>query len=300
MGVQVGRSVTVRVPASSANLGPGFDSIGLALGIYDQITATATAEGLSIEVEGEGSDSVRRDEGHLVVASMHTMWTRLGVAPPPGLRLQARNEIPHARGIGSSAAAIVAGVALALALTGAPLAAPSSLALINDVAGDLEGHPDNASASVYGGATVSWRATGREGWDTAPIPLHDSVFPVIFVPSATLSTHTARAALAPTVPLADAASGAGRAALLTLALSQCPELLLPATRDWLHQEARRPAYPESMALVDSLRAAGHAAVISGAGPTVLVLATGVDDAPTAPADWVRLRPGVAPVGVRAV
>lgn len=298
MAVEVGRSVTVRVPASSANLGPGFDSLGLALGIYDQVTATATEGGLSIDVEGEGSDSVRRDEGHLVVKSMHTLWSRLGVEPPPGLSLHARNEIPHARGIGSSATAIVAGVGAALALTGASLASPSGLALINDVAGDLEGHPDNASASVYGGATVSWRASAREGWDTASIPLHDSVFPVIFVPSSTLSTHTARAALPATVPLADAAAGAGRTALLTLALSQRPELLLPATCDWLHQEARRPAYPSSMALVDTLRAAGHAAVISGAGPTVLVLVSDPGCVFTAPEGWTQLRPGVAPVGVR--
>lgn len=295
-----GASVTVRVPASSANLGPGFDSLGLALGIYDEVTATVTDSDLVIDIEGEGSDSVRRDEGHLVVQSMHVLWKRLGVAPPPGLRLHARNEIPHARGVGSSAAAIVAGVAAALALTGVSLSDPGALALVNDVAGDLEGHPDNASASVYGGATVSWRASGREGWETASIPLHDRVFPVIFIPEATLSTQKARAALAPTVPLADAASGAGRTALLTLALTQRPDLLLAATRDWLHQEARRPAYPESMALVDTLRADGHAAVISGAGPTVLVL--GADAAATfsPPHGWEQVRPGVAAIGVHQI
>lgn len=295
-----GASVTVRVPASSANLGPGFDSIGLALGIYDEVTATVTDGGLLIDVEGEGSDSVRRDEGHLVVQSMHTLWKRLGVSPPAGLTLHARNEIPHARGVGSSAAAIVAGVGAALALTGASLSDPAALALVNDVAGDLEGHPDNASASVYGGATVSWRASGREGWETASIPLHANVFPVVFIPEATLSTQKARAALAPTVPLADAASGAGRTALLTLALSQRPDLLLPATRDWLHQEARRPAYPESMALVDRLRDAGHAAVISGAGPTVLVLATDAATTFSPPDGWAQVRPGVAAIGVHQI
>ena len=95
-----GESVTVRVPASSANLGPGFDSLGLALGIYDEVTATVTDADLVIDIEGEGSDSVRRDEGHLVVQSMHALWKRLGVVPPPGLRRHARNEIPHARGVG--------------------------------------------------------------------------------------------------------------------------------------------------------------------------------------------------------
>ncbi|GAA5027689.1 homoserine kinase [Terrabacter aeriphilus] len=312
--VPAGRSVHVRVPASSANLGPGFDSIGLALGLWDDyvVTTSATA-GLVIEVAGEGAADVPTDERHLVHATMQHTWRVLGVVPPDGLRIEASNGVPHSRGLGSSATAIVAGVIAAQALslsfaerTDAGWPAPGSpleldLGLASHVASTLEGHPDNASASVFGGLTVSWMpdASGLDHDErtvTARIDPHPEVEVVVFVPETQLATRTARAVLPATVPLAAAAAGAGRAALLVHALTADPSHLHAATRDWLHQEARRPSYPHTMELVDRLRARGHAAVVSGAGPSVLVLtttSTAADVVAGPLADrWERLTPGV--------
>lgn len=298
----VGTSVTVEVPASSANLGPGFDSVGLALGITDTVQATVAAEGLQITVDGHSADTVPTDESHLIWRSALTMWQRLGIEPPPGLILRCRNGIPHSRGLGSSAAAIVAGMALALALVRDRIDGPASLAMLSDVASDLEGHPDNASASVYGGLTVSWADDEGNGWRTVRPRLHPNVNVALLLPEATLSTDSARAALGDTVSMSAAASTVGRAALLVHALTEEPELLLPATRDWLHQEPRRASYEQSMEVVDRLRARGLAASISGAGPAVLVLSAGefAIDAGDLPEGWQVLWPGIAMTGVRVV
>ena len=294
----VGQRVRVEVPASTANLGPGFDSIGLALGLGDVVTAEIVAAGLHISVDGEGAGVVPDDETHLVWRSMRTAWERLGVSGPPGLKLHCHNGVPHSRGLGSSAAAIVAGVALAVALVD-PHLDDAARRIVNDIAGDLEGHPDNASASVYGGLTVSWRAGDR--WMTTCPPVHPEVEPVLFVPDSTLSTDRARAVLPKVVPLADAARTAGRAALLIEAMTRRPDLLLAGTTDWLHQEPRRSSYPSSMELVDALRFDGHAAVISGAGPSVLVLTTRARAGDVQADDrWARKTPGIAAGGLRVV
>lgn len=308
-----GRTIEVRVPASSANLGPGFDSIGLALGLWDVYTVTTRDRpGLSIEVEGHGAGDVPTDESHLVHATMQHTWRELGFEPPAGLRLVAGNGVPHGRGLGSSATAIVAGVvaAQALSLPELPIAGHSvelDLATAGHLASVLEGHPDNATASVYGGLTISWMPdlSGRDRAErtvTARPRLHDDIEVVVFVPEAQLPTRTARAVLPRHVPLASAAANAGRAALLVHALTTDPTFLHGATRDWLHQDARRSSYPESMALVDALRGRGHAAVVSGAGPSVLVLTTRAErDTVTAPHDtsrWRRISPGVPSVGAR--
>lgn len=291
-----GRRVRVEVPASTANLGPGFDSIGLALGLGDVVTAEIVSAGLHISVDGEGAGVVPDDETHLVWRSMRTAWERLGVAGPPGLKLHCHNGVPHSRGLGSSAAAIVAGVAAAMALVD-PHFDDAARHRVSDISGDLEGHPDNASASVYGGLTVSWRAGER--WLTTCPPVHPDIEPVLFVPDSTLSTDRARAVLPAEVPLADAARTAGRAALLIEAMTRRPELLLAGTADWLHQESRRASYPMSMGLVDALRAEGHAAVISGAGPSVLVLTTRALGAAVRADDrWARITPGIAADGLR--
>ncbi|MBB2890247.1 homoserine kinase [Flexivirga oryzae] len=297
-----GTSVTVEVPASSANLGPGFDSIGLALGITDTVQATVAGEGLQVWVAGHGEDTVPTDEGHLIWRSALAMWQRLGIEPPTGLELRCCNEVPHSRGLGSSAAAIVAGLATALALVRGRIDNPAALAMISDLAGEIEGHPDNASASVYGGLTVSWADDDGAGWRTVHPRVHPDVQAAVLLPETTLATDKARAALDDTVSLSAAASTAGRAALLVHALTTQPELLLPATRDWLHQEPRRASYPESMGVVDQLRARGLAATISGAGPAVLVLGTGDPglDGDRLPAGWRVLRPGIAETGVRVV
>ncbi len=316
--VPAGRSVRLRVPASSANLGPGFDSIGLALGLWDDyVVSTCESPGLVIEVSGEGAQDVPTDERHLVHATMLHTWRVLGVEPPTGLRLEAVNGVPHGRGLGSSATAIVAGVVAAQALSfgvlesayaawpAAGVAVPVDLDLATHLASELEGHPDNASASVLGGLTVSWMPDGTgldrgERTVTARIEPHPDVDVVVFVPETQLATRTARAVLPAMVPLAAAAAGAGRAALLVHALTADPGHLHAATRDWLHQEARRPSYPATMELVDLLRSQGHAAVVSGAGPSVLVLTTreaaaDVQAGHLAP-HWERLTPTVPPHG----
>ncbi len=270
-----GASVEVRVPASSANLGPGFDSVGCALGVWDTCRATVTADpGLVVVVSGEGEGAVPLDASHLVHRAMQVAWGELGVRPPEGLRLECENAVPHGRGMGSSATAIVTGVVAAQALHDISRDADGDdvdLALTNDLAARLEGHPDNSSASVYGGVTLSWSDDEYASTTTVHLPVHPDLEPVVLAPEAQLSTAKARSVLPQQVRLADAASNSARAALLAHAIGSDPGLLLAATREWLHQEARRPSYAASMALVDDLRASGHAAVISGAGPSVLVL-----------------------------
>jgi homoserine kinase len=291
--------VTVRVPASSANLGPGFDSVGLALGVWDVCTATVSDEpGVRIAVSGSGADEVPLDETHLVYRTMAHTWSTLGAVPPTGLELTCRNSVPHGRGMGSSATAIVTGILAAQAIWDIQRGhdGPVDRAVANDIAASLEGHPDNSSASVYGGLTLSW-TDDADGDRTRTVraPLHPDLDVVVFVPAVQLSTAKARSVLPTQIRLGDAARNSARAALLIHALGHDPGLLLPATREWLHQEPRRPAYPRSMALVDRVRAAGHAAVISGAGPSVLVLTTGESrEAVSALADetWRVLTPGV--------
>ncbi len=303
--LRVGVDVEVRVPASSANLGPGFDSVGCALGVWDRCRATVTAEpGLVVAVSGEGEGTVPLDATHLVHRAMQVAWAELGVEPPEGLALECVNAVPHGRGMGSSATAIVTGIVAAQALHDVSRGLSGDtvdLAFANSLASRLEGHPDNASASVYGGATLSWTDDLGAGTTTVHLPVHPDVEPVVFAPDVQLSTAKARSVLPQQVRLADAAANAARAALLTHALGTAPEHLFAATREWLHQEARRASYADSMALVDALRGAGHAAVISGAGPSVLVLAHRhrVDEVRAfCGGAWRVLTPGIPPHGAR--
>ncbi len=300
-----GTTATVRVPASSANLGPGFDSVGLALGLWDECTATVTDRpGLEVEVEGEAAAEVPRDESHLVYRTMVIAWQESGVSVPAGLRLECRNGVPHGRGLGSSATAIVTGVAAAQALNLASAGAPGAaldLEAANSLASRVEGHPDNASASVYGGFTLSWSDDPGPPPRTTTIrlPIHPEVTAVVFVPAEQLSTARARSVLPTHVRHRDAALNSARAALLVHAVGHDPAYLMSATREWLHQEPRRASYAASMALVDRLREAGHAAVISGAGPSVLVLSTrarAAESAALADTDWTVLQPGIPSEG----
>jgi homoserine kinase len=300
-----GIGVEVRVPASSANLGPGFDSLGCALGVWDTCRATVTDEpGLVVSVVGEGAGAVPLDASHLVHRAMQVAWAELGVEPPGGLRLECRNEVPHGRGLGSSATAIATGIAAAQALHDVSRGAGGpeiDLSFTNTLASRLEGHPDNASASVHGGVTLSWSDDDLATTTTVHLPVHPDLEPVVFAPDVQLSTAKARSVLPQQVRLADAAANSARAALLAHALAVAPEHLLAATRDWLHQEARRPSYPASMALVDSLRAQGCAAAVSGAGPSVLVLARRdrVEEVRGHGGDgWQVLVPGIPDHGVR--
>ncbi|MFW6694019.1 homoserine kinase [Streptomyces sp. MAR4 CNX-425] len=281
--------VRVRVPATSANLGPGFDTFGLALGLYDDVVVRVAESGLHVDIAGEGADDLPRDESHLLVRAMRSAFEALG-GQPRGLEVVCANRIPHGRGLGSSAAAICAGIIAARAVTiggaerpGALDTAPEKTALL-ELATELEGHPDNVAACLLGGFTLAWTDDGTGGAGAlpgqAPAPAvrairldpAGGVVPVVFVPGNPLSTAEARGLLPRTVPHADAALTAARAALFVEALTRRPELLLTATEDRLHQDYRAAAMPESAALVARLRADGVPAVISGAGPTVLAFA----------------------------
>ncbi|WP_243741428.1 homoserine kinase [Actinomycetospora succinea] len=257
----------VRVPATSANLGPGFDTLGLALGLWDEVElSVGDGDRCTVEVEGEGAARVPRDERHLVLRAAHATFDRAG-APRVSLRLRCRNVIPHSRGLGSSAAAAVAGIVAARGLLSSTYPLDDDAVL--DLAAGFDGHADNVAACLYGGLVVSW---GHEGsWHAAHLTPHPALRPVVLIAERSSSTEATRGLLPDRVPHADAAFTAARAALLVHALTSEPELLLAATEDRLHQPYRRPAYPETAAVVDQLRTAGIAAVVSGAGPTVLAL-----------------------------
>jgi homoserine kinase len=268
--------VWVRTPASTANLGPGFDSLGLALTLYDDVEVALTPRGVAIEISGEGTELAGHGEGHLIIKVIRRAFDAINAAAgvalgQPGLRLNCVNRIPHSRGLGSSSAAIVAGLTAARALhpCGAVLDGRAALTL----ATEIEGHPDNVAPCLTGGLTIAW--TRSDGPRMVRIGLETEV--VAFVPDQRLATERARGLLPEFVSHADAAANAARAALLIAALTSGDDLgcdvLLDATDDRLHQPYRAPAMPDSAALVDRLREAGVPAVISGAGPTVLAFTT---------------------------
>lgn len=261
--------VTVHVPATSANLGPGFDCLGLALELSDTLVGLVVEEGLEVRAAGEAADSVPLDERHLVVRAMRATFAAMDV-DPPGLHLACTNRIPHSRGLGSSSAAIVGGIVLARSLVAGGEAAFDDASVLS-LATLLEGHPDNVAPALLGGFVISGRA-GDAVW-AQQSPVDPSISAVVLVPPYGLDTEVARAVLPETVPHADAAANSARAALLVAALAGHPEQLLRATEDFLHQQQREPSMPESVALVADLRARGIPAVVSGAGPTVLALVT---------------------------
>jgi homoserine kinase len=257
--------VEVSVPATSANLGPGYDSLGLALDFRDRVTAEVSGAEIEITVSGPGEGEVPLDENHLVYKAMRAAFEEMG-CEVPGIRLHCENRIPHGRGLGSSSAAIVAGICAARGLV-----AGGSLLMDDDavfsLAARLEGHPDNVAPAFYGGFTIA--GTVGEHASATVVAVDPRVSAVVFVPPDPVETKVARGLLPDLVPHADAAANAGRAALLVAALSRQPELLLEATEDRLHQDYREPAMPQTLRFVRALRADGVPAVVSGAGPTVL-------------------------------
>ncbi|HEY3630041.1 MAG TPA: homoserine kinase [Jatrophihabitantaceae bacterium] len=271
-------TIHARVPASSANLGPGFDTLGLALALYDDVVARIGDDGLVLDVAGEGADDVPHDDAHLVVRSMRAVFEQFG-GQPRGIELVCANRIPHGRGLGSSAAAVAAGVLIGRALVvGGDNNLPDDEVLA--LAAELEGHPDNVAACLLGGLTVAW--TGDDGRvEATRLGVDPAISPVVLIPPTATSTEEARGLLPEQVPHADAAFNVSRSALLMAALSGRPNALLAATDDRLHQSYRADAMPESAALVGKLRAAGLPAVVSGAGPSVLVLARGSAEATAA-------------------
>jgi homoserine kinase len=347
------KPVVVRAPASSANLGPGFDALGLALSLHDVAVARVTGGGLDIEVSGEGSETAAAGEAHLVVRAMRAAFDVLG-GQPPGLSLRSLNAIPHGRGLGSSAAAIVTGI-----LTARGLARDGAVLLPDDavlaLAASLEGHPDNVAACLHGGLTISWTALspgpgyrpapvpagpgyrpapdpvgpgygpdlepagpgyrpapdpagspaldpGRRGDGSAPaappgprvvrLPVLEEIRPVVFVAEESLATQTARGALPAAVPHRDAAANAARSALLVAALIRVPEVLFDATQDFLHQPYRASVMPRTADLLARLRAAGVAAVVSGAGPSVLAFTVAGERAGPGLVDSIAAETGI--------
>lgn len=307
--------VSVRAPATSANLGPGFDALGMAVQLYNEFDVSLRQDDeLRIRVEGEGSGEVPLDRRHLVVRAMREAFDRAG-EKLPGLDLHCANHIPHARGLGSSSSAIVGGVAAAAALLGRPGAdGGPDRDWIYQVAADIEGHPDNVAPCVYGGYTVAFREDGS--WGVARLTPDERILPVLCVPGWKLSTERARGLLPETVTHGDAAFNAGRAALMTAAVCGQPAALYAATEDRLHESYRAPAMPRTLNLIGDLRELENLpAVVSGAGPTVLVLCATTEgaareDSPeiARQVDSIRQRAGndwgirplhIEPAGVRA-
>lgn len=267
--------IQVQVPATSANLGPGFDSFGLALAMHDRYVAQILDDaGLDIDVTGEGADEVPRTDKNLLVKAMNKGFDYLG-GKPKGIAVRALNVIPHGRGLGSSASAIVGGLCLARALVLTGIDKMSDEKLLQ-LATDMEGHPDNVSAALYGNAVVAWQEDqhGKEIAQAISLSVDTRIRAIAFIPSTAVATSKARKMLPEMIPHRDAARNSANSALLVHALTLRPDLLFRATEDFLHQSYRSEAMPASFALLIKLRDAGVAAFISGAGPTVLALHTG--------------------------
>ncbi|GAA1597373.1 homoserine kinase [Leucobacter chromiireducens] len=268
------RAVRVRVPATSANLGPGFDTLGIALAYGDELTAvTRDAPGATVHVSGVGEGEVPTDASNLVVRSAAHVFEQLG-RELPGLEVSATNRIPHGRGMGSSGSAIVAGVMIAAGLLESDPVAPLELTeeQLLAFATELEGHPDNVAPALFGGLTIAWST--ENGPKFKRLMVHRGVAPLVLVPSFTMSTELARSLQPKQVPHEDAVFNVSRSALLIAALTQSPELLMEATQDRLHQDYRGEAMPATRDLIRELRDAGFPAVVSGAGPSILVLNSG--------------------------
>jgi homoserine kinase len=232
--------------------------------------------GVDIDVTGEGSESVVTSDKNLVIKAMHKGFDFLG-GRPRGIALRQLNVIPHGRGLGSSAAAIVGGLALSRALVLGGNERMSNEDMLN-IANEMEGHPDNVSAAIFGGANLAWQESqrGHVVAQSLNFEVDPRISALAFVPSTELSTSKARKMLPETIPHSEAVKNSSNVAVLVQALQHRPDLLLGATEDYLHQSYRKDAMPNSFALMTKLRKAGVAAFVSGAGPTVLVLHTGGD------------------------
>lgn len=269
-----GLVATAVVSASSANLGPGFDSIGLALNLCDEIVVETTDSGLVVEVDGEGADQVSLNAEHLVVRAVQRGLHAAGIGAP-GLVVRCRNVIPHSRGLGSSAAAVVGGLAAVNGLVTQTDSTPLSVDQLIQLSSEFEGHPDNAAAAVLGGAAVSWidRTGDRPGYLAAPLRLHPDIRLFCAIPEERSLTAETRVLLPAQVSHDDARFNVSRAALLVVALTERPDLLMAATEDVLHQPQRAPAMPVSAEYLRLLRRHNVSATLSGAGPSLIALTT---------------------------
>ena len=273
----VGLTASAVVAASSANLGPGFDSLGVALGRYDEIAVETVEHGIRVEVEGEGAGQISTGADNLDARALIAGLTAAG-AEAPGLVLRCRNAIPQSRGLGSSASAVVIGLAAANGLVAQADLTPLDDARLIQLSSEFDGHPDNTSAAVLGGAIVSWTEFGQSGprYAATRLSLDPRIRLFVATPEVRSSTAETRVLLPEQVPHTDARFNLSRAALLVVALTEHPELLMAATEDVLHQPQRAAAMPRSADYLHYLRGRGVPAVLSGAGPAVLAMTAGAD------------------------
>jgi homoserine kinase len=276
-------SFTVRVPATAANLGPGFDALGLALDLWNEVEVDTEAERPAVLVTGEGTEELPQDATNLVFRSMAFLAREAG-GTLPSLALRCTNGIPLERGLGSSAAAVVAGLMAGDRLLDARLGEDGLL----EMAVDLEGHADNVAACLRGGLVIAYLST--DGWRAERLDAHPGLRPVLLVPDhERLSTTDARRVLPREVPLADAAFNVGRASLAVVALTERPELLTTALEDRLHQPRRLPLVPAARAVFEDLRQAGVPVCVAGAGPTLLAFEVEEGSIPNLGPSWRVLR-----------
>ena len=259
------RRVTIKVPATTANLGPGFDCMGMALDIWNSIDVEVGPS--AFEIVGEGEETLPRGPDNLVARSLRTSFEEAGL-PTPEVRISCRNEIPLDRGLGSSSAAVVGGLVAGNELAGRPLDSRRLL----EIAESLEGHPDNVAPALLGGC----RIVVRDGDDliAAPVPVPETIRTVLFIPDVPVPTDSARKLLSDTVSRQDAVYNIGRAALLVRAFATGDTAhLATATQDRLHQPERRAIFPAMGNIIRAAVGAGAlGAFLSGAGSTVVALA----------------------------
>jgi homoserine kinase len=281
---------TVRVPATAANLGPGFDCFGMALDLCNEVAVDTEAEP-GVTWEGEGADELPTDGSDMLSRAIRFAQGSAadGLALPP-FHLHGRNLIPLQRGLGSSSAAAVAGIAAACRLL--DVEGLRDRRTWFDLAREIEGHPDNAAAAVFGGFTIVGGERHRR------LDPHPSLRPVVLIPrDARLPTAEARAALPSSVPFDDAVHQIGATALSVVAFTQEPALLPDALDDWLHQSVRLALVPAARALFDELRAASVPVCVSGAGPTLLAFETEGHEVEDPGEGWQLIRVAPRRIGV---
>ena len=271
--------VTVRVPATTANMGPGFDCLGMSLDIWNTIivdtdgvetngvdTDVADSNGDIVSVSGEGSDELSTGSDNLIYSCFKQVYDGMGL-PVPDVRIVCENEIPLGRGLGSSSAAVAGGLLAGSKLSGANLSRQRLL----ELACEIEGHPDNAAAAVMGGCRIV--VSAGDGYLTESIAVPDELRAVVFVPDVPMPTKEARGILPGMIDRQDAVFNIGRTALLVNALASGNlEHLGIATEDMLHQPARQKIFFPMKNIFRAAMAAGALGVfLSGAGSSVLAL-----------------------------
>ena len=267
---------TIRVPATSANLGPGFDCIGMALDLWNETTVTRGES--AVRISGEGAGSLPTDASNLIAMSAAHTFNLLGI-DPIDLAFECINQVPLTRGLGSSSAATVTGIAAAFAFADQDLCDADTRKRLFAIAADIEGHPDNAAPAVFGGCQIGIRIeqmTDHSGWITSGVPISDEMKAVAFIPDFSMQTSEARGILPEQLPRSDAVFNIGRAAMLVHALSSAQwDLVRHATDDHLHQPQRiKHLFPMFRSIArGALDAGAHGVFLSGAGPTVMAIAT---------------------------